>query len=150
MASVFSTDLITFDLNANDKVDAISQMAALVVASGRGSDAEQITKDVLARDEMGTPQVDGVAIPHARTSGVSQSSVAVARSVNKNIIFDEDEGAAEVLFMILVPNDAGDEHITILSSLARRLMDDEFTKALRTTNDPATLVGLLENPGESN
>jgi PTS system fructose-specific IIC component len=145
MTSVFSTDLITFTLDAKDKVDAITQMAQLVVAAGRGSDAEQITKDVLARDEMGTPQVDGVAIPHARTSGVSQSSVAVARATNKNIIFDENEGAAEVLFMILVPNEAGDEHITILSSLARRLMDDEFTKALRTTNDPAELVGLLEN-----
>jgi PTS system fructose-specific IIC component len=143
--SVFSTELITFSLTATDKVDAISQMAQLVVSAGRGSDAEQITKDVLARDEMGTPQVDGVAIPHARTSGVTQSSVAVARSTNKNVIFDEDEGAAEVLFMILVPNDAGDEHITILSSLARRLMDDEFTKALRVTNDAAELVALLEN-----
>ena len=143
--SVFSTELITFSLTATDKVDAISQMAQLVVSAGRGSDAEQITKDVLARDEMGTPQVDGVAIPHARTSGVSESSVAVARSTNKNVIFDEDEGAAEVLFMILVPNDAGDEHITILSSLARRLMDDEFTKALRVTNDAAELVALLEN-----
>ena len=145
MASVFSKDLITFELNASDKVDAISQMAQLVVSTGRGSDAEQIAKDVLARDEMGTPQVDGVAIPHARTSGVSQSSVAVARTTNKNVIFDADEGPAEVLFMILVPNEAGDEHIAILSSLARRLMDDEFTKALRTTNDPAELVGLLEN-----
>ena len=145
MASVFSKDLITFELNASDKVDAISQMAKLVVSTGRGSDAEQIAKDVLARDEMGTPQVDGVAIPHARTAGVSQSSVAVARTTNKNVIFDADEGPAEVLFMILVPNEAGDEHITILSSLARRLMDDEFTKALRTTNDPAELVGLLEN-----
>jgi len=145
MASVFSKDLITFELNASDKVDAISQMAQLVVSTGRGSDAEQIAKDVLARDEMGTPQVDGVAIPHARTSGVSQSSVAVARTTNKNVIFDADEGPAEVLFMILVPNEAGDEHITILSSLARRLMDDDFTKALRTTNDPAELVGLLEN-----
>ena len=145
MALVFSKDLITFELNASDKVDAISQMAKLVVSTGRGSDAEQIAKDVLARDEMGTPQVDGVAIPHARTSGVSQSSVAVARTTNKNVIFDADEGPAEVLFMILVPNEAGDEHITILSSLARRLMDDEFTKALRTTNDPAELVGLLEN-----
>lgn len=145
MASVFSTDLINFQLEASDKVDAISKLAAMVVAAGRGSDAEQITKDVLARDEMGTPQVDGVAIPHARTSGVLQSSVAVARVANKNVIFDADEGAAEVLFMILVPNDAGDEHITILSSLARRLMDDEFTKALRTTNDPTELVGLLEN-----
>ena len=145
MASVFSKDLITFELHASDKVDAISQMAQLVVSTGRGSDAEQIAKDVLARDEMGTPQVDGVAIPHARTSGVSRSSVAVARTTNKNVIFDADEGPAEVLFMILVPNEAGDEHITILSSLARRLMDDEFTKALRTTNDPAELVGLLEN-----
>lgn len=145
MASVFSTDLITFTLDASDKVDAISQMAKLVVGARRGSDAEQITKDVLTRDEMGTPQVDGVAIPHARTSGVSQSSVAVARSTNKNVIFDAEEGPAEVLFMILVPNEAGDEHITILSSLARRLMDDEFTKALRTTNDPAELVGLLES-----
>lgn len=143
--SVFSTELITFNLDAADKVDAISQLAKLVVAAGRGSDAEQITKDVLARDEMGTPQVDGVAIPHARTSGVSESSVAVARCTNKNVIFDAEEGPAEVLFMILVPNEAGDEHITILSSLARRLMDDEFTKALRTTNDPAELVGLLES-----
>jgi PTS system fructose-specific IIC component len=142
--SVFSKELITFDLNASNKVDAITQMANLVVASGRGNNAEQIINDVLARDEMGTPQVDGVAIPHARTSGVLQSSVAVARTVNKNVIFDEDEGAAEVLFMILVPNEAGDEHITILSSLARRLMDDEFTKALRTTNDAAELVELLE------
>lgn len=145
MASVFSKDLITFSLTASDKVDAISQMAQLVVAAGRGTDGDQIIKDVLARDEMGTPQVDGVAIPHARTSGVKESSVAVARCTNQNVIFDEDEGAAEVLFMILVPNEAGDEHITILSSLARRLMDDEFTKALRTTNDPAELVGLLEN-----
>ena len=78
-------------------------------------------------------------------SGVKESSVAVARSVNQNIIFDADEGAAEVLFMILVPNEAGDEHITILSSLARRLMDDEFTKALRTTTDAAELVALLES-----
>ncbi|MFM8447279.1 MAG: PTS sugar transporter subunit IIA [Candidatus Nanopelagicaceae bacterium] len=143
--SVFSTELITFALNASDKVDAIKQMADLVVTAGRGSDAELILKDVLARDEMGTPQVDGVAIPHARTAGVLQSSVAVARCTNQSVIFDADEGPAEVLFMILVPNEAGDEHITILSSLARRLMDEEFTKALRTTNDPSELVKLLES-----
>jgi mannitol/fructose-specific phosphotransferase system IIA component (Ntr-type) len=48
--SVFSKELITFDLNASNKVDAITQMANLVVASGRGNNAEQITNDVLARD----------------------------------------------------------------------------------------------------
>ncbi|MBH0183243.1 MAG: PTS transporter subunit EIIA, partial [Nitrospira sp.] len=49
----------------------------------------------------------------------------------------------EVLFMILVPNEAGDEHITILSSLARRLMDDEFTNPLPT---PKMYVSLPLSP----
>lgn len=144
--SVFSADLIELNLVAADKREAISKLAELVVRSGRGSDAVQITSDVLARDAMGTPQVDGVAIPHARTSGVSVSSVAIART--PGVVFDESEGPAEILFMILVPNEAGDEHIQILSGLARRLMDPDFTAALRTTNDAAQLVQLLESGNE--
>lgn len=140
--SVFSADLINLNMVASDKKDAISQLAELVVVSGRGNDAPQITSDVLARDAMGTPQVDGVAIPHARSAGVQQSSVAIART--NGVVFDESEGPAEILFMILVPNDAGDEHIQILSSLARRLMDPDFTGALRSTTDANELVELLE------
>lgn len=141
--SVFSVDLVDFNLVASSKEHAISQLAQRVVKAGRGSDARQITEDVLARDAMGTPQVDGVAIPHARSSGVTLSSVAIART--PGVIFDESEGPATVLFMILVPNDAGDEHIQILSGLARRLMDPDFTAALHSTSDAAELVRLLEN-----
>ncbi|MEN9324769.1 MAG: hypothetical protein RL414_523 [Actinomycetota bacterium] len=140
--SVFSANLINLNMVASDKKDAISQLAELVVVAGRGNDAAQITLDVLARDAMGTPQVDGVAIPHARSAGVQQSSVAIART--NGVVFDESEGPAEILFMILVPNDAGDEHIQILSSLARRLMDPDFTGALRSTTDANELVELLE------
>ena len=141
--SVFSEDLIILDLVASDKVDAIKQMAAVAVAAGRGSDAAAIAADVIARDEMGTPQIDGIAIPHARSSGVSDASVVVART--KGVIFDPEEGPAEVLFMILVPNDAGNQHIEILSGLARRMMDPDFTSALRTTSDKSSLVQLLKS-----
>ena len=144
--SVFSIDLIDLNLVAVDKREAISKLAELVVKSGRGSNAVQITSDVLARDAMGTPQVDGVAIPHARTAGVNVSSVAIARTAG--VVFDESEGPAEILFMILVPNEAGDEHIQILSGLARRLMDPDFTSALRSINDAAQLVQLLESGNE--
>ena len=141
--SVFSEDLIILDLVASDKVDAIKQMATVAVAAGRGSDADAIAADVIARDEMGTPQIDGIAIPHARSSGVSEASVVVART--KGVIFDPEEGPAEVLFMILVPNDAGNQHIEILSGLARRMMDPDFTSALRTTSDKSALVQLLKS-----
>ena len=128
---------------ASDKSEAIRQMAHLVVAAGRGTDVDQIVQDVLARDEMGTPQVDGVAIPHARSKGVTQSSVVVART--NGVVFDPEEGPADVLFMILVPDGDSNEHIEILSGLARRLMNPEFTASLRTSNDANALADLLAN-----
>ena len=141
--SVFSADLVNLDMYASDKTEAIRQMAHLVVAAGRGTDVDQIVQDVLARDEIGTPQVDGVAIPHARSKGVSQSSVVVART--NGVVFDPEEGPADVLFMILVPDGESNEHIEILSGLARRLMNPEFTSSLRTSHDVNALADLLAN-----
>jgi mannitol/fructose-specific phosphotransferase system IIA component (Ntr-type) len=139
--SVFSEDLIILDLVATDKVDAIKQMAQAAVAAGRGNDAAQIAADVIARDEMGTPQIDGIAIPHARSGGVTEAAVVVART--SGVVFDPEEDPAQVLFMILVPNEAGDQHIEILSSLARRMMDPDFTSGLRTLATKSELVSLL-------
>lgn len=140
--SVFAPELITLNLMARDKQDAISQLAQLVVDSGRGVDAIQIATDVLARDAMGTPQVDGIAIPHARTSGVQQSCVVIARS--SGVLFDESEGPADIVIMILVPAEAGDEHIQILSKVARNLMKSEFRSSLRNIQDIEGVIKLVE------
>ena len=78
--SVFAAELIDLEFSAADKLDAISLLAQRAVAAGRGTDAAQITSDVIARDELGTPQFDGVAIPHARSAGITVASVLVARS----------------------------------------------------------------------
>ena len=141
--SVYSSDLVNLELVATDKTDAIEQLADLVVATGRATDAKQIVADVLARDEMGTPQVDSVAIPHARSASVTEPSVVVART--SGVTFDPDEGPADVIFMILVPHGEGDEHIVILSGLARRLMDPEFTQALRSLQSADAITALLAN-----
>jgi PTS system fructose-specific IIC component len=142
--SVFAANLINLNMSATDKVAAIRELAELAVAAGRGKDAEQIVKDVVARDEMGTPQFDGVAIPHARSAGIDEATVLVGRS-SAGIVFDPEEPGADVIFMILVPEGGGDEHITILSGLARRLMDPEFTAALRTSASAEALVAVLGN-----
>ncbi len=142
--SIFAANLINLDISATDKYAAIRELAELAVAGGRGKDADQIVKDVVARDEMGTPQFDGVAIPHARSAGIDVATVLVGRSAS-GIVFDPEEPGADVIFMILVPEGGGDEHITILSGLARRLMDPEFTAALRTSASAEALVAVLGN-----
>lgn len=145
--SVFAEELVDLAMSATDKAGAITELARLVVASGRGTDLDQIVADVLARDAMGTPQVEGVAIPHARTAGVSVASVAVGRV--GGIVFDPDEGEADTIFMILVPDSAADEHIVILQRLARRLMDPEFTAFLRDAKSAAELASALAEGDES-
>lgn len=139
--SVYASNLVALNLVVSNKQEAIRELAQLVVNAGRGTDVAQIVTDVLTRDEMGTPQVDGVAIPHARSAGVTVPTVAIARTTG--VTFDPDENPATVIFMILVPEGEGDEHITILSGLARRLMDPNFTQALRTSQDPEAIVELL-------
>lgn len=139
--SVFAAELIDLALVAEDKVAAIRALANRAVAAGRGTDAEQIVKDVLSRDELGTPQFDGVAIPHARSAGISQATVLVARC-SPGVVFDPEEPGADVIFMILVPEGEGDEHIQILAGLARRLMDEEFTAVLRTASAEELLNAL--------
>ena len=138
---MFSADLVNLEMKATEKVAAIRELAELVVAQGRGTDVEIIVADVLARDEMGTPQVEGVAIPHARTSGVDTASVAVGRTTG--VVFDPEEGPATTIFMILVPDSASDEHIVILSGLARRLMDPDFTALLRSASTAEELATAL-------
>lgn len=138
---MFSAELVKLNMTATNKVDAIRELAQLVVDQGRGTDVEAIVADVLARDEMGTPQVEGVAIPHARTSGVSTASVAVGRT--DGVIFDPEEDPATTIFMILVPDSASDEHIVILSGLARRLMDPDFTALLRSASTAEELATAL-------
>lgn len=139
--SVFAAELINLNLEVDSKEAAIRALAELAVEAGRGTDADQIFADVMARDELGTPQVEGVAIPHARSAGITEASVLVARCPG-GVVFDPEEDPADVVFMILVPEGAGDEHIQILAGLARRLMDENFTAALRTSSADDLLAAL--------
>lgn len=139
--SAFDASLVDLHLAADDKVTAVRDLAELVVRSGRGSDVDTIVMDVLARDELGTPQVGGVAIPHARTSAVTVSSVAVGRV--GAVTFHDDEEPVDTILMILVPESAVDEHTAILRLLATKLMDTQFTDLLRSTDSSRELVDLL-------
>ncbi|MZG05891.1 fructose-specific PTS transporter subunit EIIC, partial [Streptomyces sp. SID5614] len=53
------------------------------------------------------------------------------------------DGPADLIFLIAAPAGADDDHLTILSGLARRLMDPEFTAALRAGTDPAAVAALI-------
>ncbi|MFF4900873.1 fructose-specific PTS transporter subunit EIIC [Streptomyces sp. NPDC001068] len=143
MSDMITADLVDLDLSADTKEAAARALAQRMVALGRVTDLEGFLADVAAREaQMPTGLDGGIGIPHCRSAHVTEPTLAFGRSP-AGIDFGAADGPADLVFLIAAPAGADDAHLTILSALARRLMNSEFTDALRSTDDAATAAALI-------
>ncbi|MBM7439427.1 fructose-specific PTS transporter subunit EIIC [Streptomyces sp. HB132] len=143
MSELITAELVDLDLSAETKSAAARSLAQLMVAAGRVTDLDGFIADVAAREaQMPTGLDGGIGIPHCRSEHVAAPTLAFGRSP-RGIDFGAADGPADLVFLIAAPAGADDDHLTILSSLARRLMDPGFTGALRTEGDPAVAAAMI-------
>ncbi|MFC9271646.1 fructose-specific PTS transporter subunit EIIC [Streptomyces zhihengii] len=143
MSELITPDLVDTGLTADTKQAAARSLAERMVAAGRVTDLDGFLADVAAREaQMPTGLDGGIGIPHCRSAHVTEPTLAFGRSPH-GIDFGAPDGPADLIFLIAAPSGADDAHLTILSSLARRLMDPAFTTALRATDDPATAAAFI-------
>ncbi|MEU5716445.1 fructose-specific PTS transporter subunit EIIC [Streptomyces sp. NPDC020403] len=143
MSELITADLVDLDLSAETKSAASRSLAERMVAAGRVTDLDGFLADVAAREaQMPTGLDGGIGIPHCRSAHVTAPTLAFGRSAH-GIDFGAPDGPADLVFLIAAPAGADDDHLTILSALARRLMDPAFTDALRAESDPAAAAALV-------
>ncbi|MCD7441510.1 fructose-specific PTS transporter subunit EIIC [Streptomyces lincolnensis] len=143
MSDMITADLVDLDLSADTKEAAARALAERMVSLGRVTDLEGFLADVAAREaQMPTGLDGGIGIPHCRSAHVTEPTLAFGRSA-AGIDFGAADGPADLIFLIAAPAGADDAHLTILSSLARQLMNTEFTDALRSVGDAAAAAALI-------
>ncbi|MGW1273289.1 PTS fructose transporter subunit IIABC [Streptomyces sp. NPDC002491] len=143
MSEMITADLVDLDLSAETKEAAARSLAERMVAHGRVTDLEGFLADVAAREaQMPTGLDGGIGIPHCRSAHVTEPTLGFGRSA-AGVDFGAADGPADLIFLIAAPAGADDAHLTILSSLARQLMNAEFTDALRAAADPAAAAALI-------
>ncbi|MEW2494134.1 fructose-specific PTS transporter subunit EIIC [Streptomyces nodosus] len=143
MTEMITADLVDLDLSADTKEAAARALAERMVAQGRVTDLEGLLADVAAREaQMPTGLDGGIGIPHCRSAHVTEPTLAFGHSAH-GIDFGAPDGPADLVFLIAAPAGADDAHLSILSSLARRLMNAEFTSALRAADDAAAVAALI-------
>ncbi|WP_031487722.1 PTS fructose transporter subunit IIABC [Streptomyces bicolor] len=143
MSDMITADLVDLDLSADTKEAAARALAERMVALGRVTDLDGYLADVAAREaQMPTGLDGGIGIPHCRSEHVTEPTLAFGRSA-AGIDFGAADGPADLIFLIAAPAGADDAHLTILSSLARQLMNAEFTDALRSVGDAASAAALI-------
>lgn len=117
---------------ASSKKRILEQAARLLARDADEPTAEQIFERLLERERLGsTGLAGGVALPHARMPGISDSRGAFLR-LETPVEFDALDGQpVDLVFALLVPEDANEEHLQLLARLAAMFNEDELRTRLR-------------------
>ncbi|CAI3791270.1 PTS fructose transporter subunit IIABC [Pseudarthrobacter sp. MM222] len=145
MTQLITTELVELDQNlGSSPEDVIRHLAGRVAATGRATEAEGLFADAFAREsKTATGVPGGIAIPHCRSTAVIEPTLAMAR-LSQPVDFGAKDGPADLIFFIAAPEGADQEHLKLLSKLARSLIKKDFTASLRAANSEAEIVELVE------
>lgn len=141
--TILSADRIVLDLEATSKKRVFEQAGQLFEAQ-LGIARAQIFDSLFAREKLGSTGIgQGIAIPHGRIKGLKQAAGAFFR-LGAPVPFDSPDGRpVNLLFVLLVPEQATEEHLQILSELAQRFAERSFRDALNAAGDNAAILQLF-------
>jgi len=138
-------DCVILDLGAVDKAEAVKYIARHVCTVGGLLDrVGEVTDKVLEREEdMSTGIGFGIAIPHARLTGIDRLYMTAARS-SAGIEFDSIDGLpVDLIFMLVSPENVPTAHIELLSALSQILSYEEVRRGLTSAETAQEFVDIL-------
>jgi nitrogen PTS system EIIA component len=122
---------ILLDVDVADRRQAL-EAAAAVIANTHGLEHAPILRALWRREQVGSTALgQGVAIPHARITGIARPLTLFIRP-RYAIAFDAPDGKlVSSILVILVPADgSADDHLQLLASLATAFSDRAFRARL--------------------
>lgn len=134
--SLFSRENVLGTLEVSSQDDVFKALAERAVSLGIAQDVASIVADYQEREqEASTGFGGGIAIPHAKTSDVSEATVLFARLATPVEWHAIDDEPVDTVISLLVPFGANSEHLKLLSSLSRQLVHADFVQMLKTATD---------------
>ncbi|MFD1065615.1 fructose-specific PTS transporter subunit EIIC [Oceanobacillus locisalsi] len=146
LTDIMNHNLIKMQLVSETKEETIKELVDKLDKEGILTSKDTFYQAILEREEEGTTGLGmHIAIPHGKSTSVRKPAVVFGirqEGVEWNSM---DDKKAKLIFMIAVPEEAaGDAHLKILQMLSRKLMDEDYRKALLEATDKQEIWKLLE------
>jgi nitrogen PTS system EIIA component len=105
-----------------------------------------VLSSLISREKLGSTGLGlGIAIPHCRIDNCTHA-MGVLVTLEEAIDFDApDSKPVDILFVLLVPQEAEQKHLDILASIAGLFSQDEFCSAIRSAKDAESLYSTAVN-----
>lgn len=131
------------------EADKRSTITSLIqsLANAKKIDLDKVSETVegtLAREAIGSTGIGhGIAIPHCRTSLVTDIVCAFGTSAD-GLDFDSLDGEpVHSIFLLLTPPEKKDIHLQLMKSFAGQIRKENFCKFLHQVKTSSELIDLL-------
>ena len=144
LTKILPTAQVLLDVDSSSKKRVFEQVGMLF-EKHLGLCHTLVFDSLFAREKLGSTGLgQGVAIPHGRIKGLKQAAGAFLR-LKTPVPFDAPDGRpVNLMFVLLVPEQATEQHLQILSELAQNFAEQPFREALLAAPDAAAVVALFE------
>ena len=142
ICDILAKESIIPNVTADSKKQILEKLAE-IAAPKTGVDQNVILDALTERERLGTTGVGhGVALPHTRLIGLDKIFCAFIKT--NPIDFESVDGKmVDLVFVLLVPEEAGADHLKALSRLSRLLRDDEVALKLRKAISATDLYDII-------
>ncbi|MCB1750528.1 MAG: PTS sugar transporter subunit IIA [Gammaproteobacteria bacterium] len=142
--SFLTLDRIVPQSGAGSKKRILEEIGALLASAAPGLTSEQVFDKLLERERLGSTGLgQGIALPHARIEGVENACGALIR-LQSGVDFDAlDNHKVDIVFGLMVPQQATEEHLQLLAKLATLFSNEKFCSRLRETENGEGILDLI-------
>ena len=122
----------------------VFERAAEAMGGSLNLSSETIYRALLEREKLGSTAIgEGIAIPHCRINDCAVAAGCLV-TLQEPIDFGSADGQdVDIIFVLLVPEEATEAHLKLLAALARSFSNAEVRERVRQTQDPEALKQLL-------
>ena len=130
---------ILVDLDVANKKRLFEQVG-LLFENNQAIARSTVFESLFARERLGSTGLgQTVAIPHGRIKGIREPIGAFLRLATPVPFDAPDAKPVSLVFVLLVPEQANEQHLQILSELAQMFSDRDFRAKLAAEQDPSVL-----------
>lgn len=146
ITSLLNEDGILLNASVANKEESINMLVSGPHRFGVLTDVALCRSDVLARERQGTTALPrGIAIPHAKSRGVSSLGITVM-TVPAGVDFGASDGNSRLIFLLVGPENDPSGYLDMLSSLLMLFMKNpELAEQLIAAKSSSAFLALLKD-----
>ena len=140
LSAILTPERTLCGAQGNSKKRVIENLSQFICQDIFALNADELFNKLIERERLGSTALgQGIAIPHCRIDNCSQITGSLIK-LETPVDFDAPDGdPVDLLFVLLVPDEAHDEHLTALATIAELFSNPDYCNRLRACQDSEAL-----------